>query len=213
MMRKLLQAWDDAQSLQEHARLDQLLSRRSFLTRSLKTVGTLALLPAMGLLPACEEKRAVSQHNLLNDEPWLTFATVQQHLFPADGNGPSASDLHASLYLKFVLDATDTDPEERDFIYKGIEWLNALAQQQHQALFVRCSTEQQNDLIRTISQSRSGERWISFLLTYLIEALLSDPVYGGNPDAIGWQWLQHQAGFPRPSTEKTYPHLLDKRHD
>jgi gluconate 2-dehydrogenase gamma chain len=38
------------------------------------------------------------------------------------------------------------------------------------------------------------------LLDYIMEALLTDPVYGGNPNSIGWQWLKHQPGFPRPTT-------------
>jgi len=47
------------------------------------------------------------------------------------------------------------------------------------------------------------------LLTYLLEALLADPVYAGNPNGIGWKWLQHQPGFPRPTKNKKY-FKLDK---
>ena len=42
------------------------------------------------------------------------------------------------------------------------------------------------------------------VMYYLAEALMLDPVYGGNPDMIGWKWLEHQAGFPRPVAGKTY---------
>jgi len=42
------------------------------------------------------------------------------------------------------------------------------------------------------------------LLTYILEALLTDPVYGGNPNGIGWTWLQHQPGFPTPTEDKKY---------
>ena len=31
-----------------------------------------------------------------------------------------------------------------------------------------------------------------------------DPVYGGNPEMIGWKWLEHQPGFPAPIEGKTY---------
>lgn len=212
-MHKTLHNWDNSLSDAQHAHLDRLLSRREFLSRSLKTVGAVALLPVAAALPACQQERAASQQSLLTTEPWATFAAVQQHLFPDDGNGPDAAGVNAALYLKFVLAAKDTDPEERDFILNGIGWLNELAQQQQNQTFIACTTEQQDKLIHTLIQSRAGERWISYLLTYILEALLSDPIYGGNPDGIGWQWLQHQAGFPRPPADKIYQRLLDKQHD
>ena len=40
-----------------------------------------------------------------------------------------------------------------------------------------------------------------------VEALLADPVYGGNFDQTGWRWLSHQPGFPRPSADKTWYRL------
>jgi gluconate 2-dehydrogenase gamma chain len=27
-------------------------------------------------------------------------------------------------------------------------------------------------------------------------------VYGGNPDGIGWRWLGHVPGYPRPPADK-----------
>ena len=39
---------------------------------------------------------------------------------------------------------------------------------------------------------------------YIFEALLSDPVYGGNPEGIGWRWLGHRPGFPRPNQRNRY---------
>ena len=58
--------------------------------------------------------------------------------------------------------------------------------------------------MRQIEQSRAGRNWLSLLLTYVLEALLADPVYGGNPDGIGWQWLEHQPGYPRPPADKSW---------
>ncbi len=66
---------------------------------------------------------------------------------------------------------------------------------------------QREALLRRIEQSRAGGNWLSLLLTYLLEALLADPVYGGNPDAIGWRWLEHQPGFPTPPADRTWYRL------
>ena len=66
------------------------------------------------------------------------------------------------------------------------------------------STEKQNEILVKIEKSSFGESWLSLILYYLIEALLLDPVYGGNPNGIGWKWLEHQPGFPRPNLNQTY---------
>ncbi len=56
-------------------------------------------------------------------------------------------------------------------------------------------------------RTRWGRNWLSLLLYYIFEALLADPVYGCNPNGIGWKWLEHQPGFPRPPADKIYTRL------
>ena len=209
-MNKRLQAWDDSLDEDQYRRLDQSLTRRQFLVRSTRTLTAFTLSPALVSLAACSEQPAHDQQTLVQQEPWRTFAVVQQQLFPDDGNGPSAMDLNAALYLKFVLEAEDTDQDDRAFIDKGIDWLNDLAQDTLNQVFAACSYAQQTELVSEIAKSRAGERWLAFLLTYIFEALLTDPVYGGNPNGIGWQWLQHQPGFPHPPKEKIYTELLKR---
>lgn len=58
--------------------------------------------------------------------------------------------------------------------------------------------------MRGISASRAGNNWLNTLINYLYEAMLSPPSYGGNPNGIGWTWLEHQAGFPLPPAGKRY---------
>lgn len=207
-MHRLLTNWDHSLSEEQHRALDISLERRSFLSHSLKAATTVGLWPALISLQACSEDPVRDQRQLIREQPWQTFAYVQQILFPDDGNGPSAMDIHATLYLKFVLNASDTAATDRDFILNGVGWLDDLSKTRHGRLFVACDLQQREQLLKHISQSRSGERWLSTLLVYVFEALLSDPVYGGNPNGIGWQWLQHQPGFPQPPTTKTYPKLL-----
>ena len=49
------------------------------------------------------------------------------------------------------------------------------------------------------------------MVGYLFEAMLSPPSYGGNPNGIGWHWLEHQAGFPLPQAGKRYYELPGKQ--
>ncbi len=129
-----------------------------------------------------------------------TLDAVQMQLFPDDGDGPSARDLNALRYLEWALDDPDNradgDPE---FIIKGIGWLEDLAQTTFGERFSGLSRTQQQRLLTQTADSEAGSNWLSLLIYYLLEALLLDPLYGGNPNQIGWKWLGHQPGFPRPT--------------
>ncbi len=138
-----------------------------------------------------------AQHKVLD--------AVQMQLFPDDGNGPGARDLNAIAYLEWAM----TDPQNKedgdpDFIAKGIGWLDDLSEQTQGDSFIKLSDKQQEKVLKQIAKSQAGENWLSLLMFYLTEALMLDPVYGGNPEMIGWKWLEHQAGFPRPIAGKTY---------
>lgn len=209
-MKDILTKWDQSLSRAQCERIEQRISRRQFIFDSAKATAGLGMLPGLAFLAACDQQPMHQQQVLIEQSPWNSLAAVQQVLFPEDGDGPSAMDLNAVAYLKFVIDAADTDPEDRDFILKGIDWLNQLSQSEHQQDFIQLPDTQRPALIEKIAKSRSGERWLSILLLYIFEALLVDPVYGPNPNGIGWQWLGHQPGFPSPPAEKIYTELLKR---
>lgn len=135
----------------------------------------------------------------------LDLQAISMRLFPDDGDGPSANDLNFLTYLEWAMtdeqNVSDGDPE---FIAKGIGWLNQFANDDHGKDFKDLDIETQDKLLTTTAKSDAGERWMALLIYYLIEALALDPFYGGNPNQIGWNWLQHQGGFPHPVAGKTY---------
>lgn len=138
-----------------------------------------------------------------------TLAVVQMILFPDDGDGPSAKDINALSYLQWTLtDPDNHDDGDGDFIAKGIGWLDSLSEQTQGNQFINLKAEHQEKVLAQISQSSAGENWMSMLIYYLMEALLFDPVYGGNPDGIGWAWLKHQPGFPAPDEKTNYRNFL-----
>lgn len=134
---------------------------------------------------------------------------VYMRLFPDDGDGPSANDLNVLTYLEWAMtdesNIADGDPE---FIIKGLGWLNQFANDDYGKDFIELSTEVQDKLIATTAQSDAGKNWLSILTYYLIEALTLDPFYGGNTNQVGWNWLEHQGGFPQPVAGKTYRDFL-----
>lgn len=138
---------------------------------------------------------------------WQLIDAVQRHLFPSEPDAPGAEELKALDYLRFILGRDPGKAEDRDFLLKGAGWLEDMARQLTQASFLSLAEAEREQVLRRIETSRAGSNWLSTLLSYLIEALLADPAYGGNPDGVGWRWLAHVPGFPLPPAGKRYMEL------
>ncbi len=179
------------------------ISRREFISQAglLATLGS--MFPAR-ILAEMRNSDSALLPSWIQDEPWQTISNVQEHLFPATDDAPGASDFHAVVYLRNTIETEHADNEDRDFIVKGAAWLNDLAKTELGDVFNKLDEKNREIILRKIEGSRDGRRWLSLLLTYLIEALLADPVYGGNPKGVGWKWLQHQPGFPQPPSDKSW---------
>jgi len=144
---------------------------------------------------------------IVQADPWLTIDAVLDHLLPESSNGPSAKELRVLTYLYNVVYLQPTEQNEIDFIFKGVGWLNGFTKKQLDKNFVALTKTEKETMLRGISRSPAGENWLNNLLGYIFEAMLSPPAYGGNPEGIGWQWLEHQAGFPLPKTGQRYYEL------
>jgi gluconate 2-dehydrogenase gamma chain len=142
--------------------------------------------------------------SLTQKQRWKLIKRVQAQLFPSEPGAPGAREINALAYLKWVVDDNNLDPQEREFILRGTEWLEALTWETHDQGFIQLSADRQAAMLERIARSEAGENWLATLLLYIFEALLSDPIYGGNPDGIGWRWLRHQPGFPRPDAYNRY---------
>ena len=188
------------------------LSRREFITRTTLLASLALSYPAAALAELRISKGKQATADGLNNSDWQTLAAVQEVLFPAGENIPGADDIGATVYLHKTIENPNADGADKDFIFRGIGWLNELTQEHHKKTFVQLSTVQQDEVIQLIVKSRAGRNWVSTLLTYTLEALLADPVYGGNKNQAGWKWLQHQAGYPTPPADKTWDQLLQRRY-
>ena len=132
------------------------------------------------------------------EQRWAIIGEVQRHMLPTEPTAPGATEINALPYLRRAMAAPDHDPTERQFILDGAGWLDAIARQHYTQSFQAIGTDTRERVMRRVAASQAGDNWLSTLLLYLLEALLTDPVYGGNPGGIGWQWLHHKPGLPRP---------------
>ena len=96
------------------------------------------------------------------------------------------------------------EPQDRDFFKVGLNRLQQLVLAQGGQRFSSLPDLQKESVLRKLEQDPQGNTWITELLHYIFEALLTDPVYGGNPNGIGWKWLGHYPGFRRPTADKRY---------
>ncbi len=201
LTKRALRQWDSSvpEGLQERIEIKQ--SRRNFL----KTAG---IIPAALILSACDNtsssKGSSYKTNILLQAPWNTFSAVQNHLFPKDNESPGADDINATSYLRSVLALPGTDEEDKKFIRDGVGWINDISQKMFNKDFYLLNNQYKEDVLQRIASSSAGESWLSLLLLYIFEALIVDPVYGGNTNKVGWQWLEHIPGFPMPPENKRY---------
>lgn len=187
---------------------DSGLSRREFLQGS----GLAVLIVSAGIQkPSLAEEVSGVDSDNSNDTlkftagQRVTLSAVQQQLFPDDGDGPSARDLQAMSYLEWAVNDPDNRADgDYDFMVRGLGQLDEGSLKSTKKVFVELSGEQQHTLLTQFSETQFGENLMSLLVYYLIEALLLDPVYGGNPEGIGWKWLEHQPGFPQPDAEHRF---------
>jgi len=173
------------------------LSRRHMMKGTLKSAGGAAVVAALPTSAWSAELLSLSDK--LSSDPWLTLDSVLNHLLPSSKSGPGSKEIQATTYLFNVVHLQPTEQDEIEFIYKGVGWLNGYSKSQLNKDFVELTTQEKEILLRGISQSRAGENWLNTLLGYILEATLTPPIYGGNPNQIGWQWLEHQGGFPLPN--------------
>lgn len=131
---------------------------------------------------------------------WQTLAAMQEHLLPGGGERPSAASVNATAYLYMTMNHKSFDFEVRDFILLGTQWVDQEARSLYGLPFYRLEHDACEHICKILlNEYGRGEAWLSTVISYTLEALLGDPVYGCNTGGKGWKWLEHIPGEPRPS--------------
>jgi hypothetical protein len=124
----------------------------------------------------------------------IVLDEVLNVIFPKTKNMPSAKEFKAIEYLVKNISHKTFDDEDKTLITDGTkDFINSFPK------FLSLTQEDKKKLIfEIIKDSQYAKSWISKLTYYGIEAMFSDPIYGGNFNQIAWKSVNHFAGIPRP---------------
>ncbi len=178
------------------------INRRSFLLATGVFAGSITF----GSLLSYYYKSSRKSHHFNKSQDKI-LQEVQEHLFPKSDDSPGANEINSVPYLYFVLTDPDIDEDNKNLLINGVSWLEDECQSNFSKSFINLSSEEKDKIFHIIEKSNWGYRWLSLNLIYIFEALLADPIYGGNPNEIGWKWLEHTPGLPRPTSDKMYGKL------
>jgi gluconate 2-dehydrogenase gamma chain len=174
-----------------------LWSRRLFF----KKLAMAGVAVQLGFIESC---MASGQFDPLSKKQFELLTRVQSILFPAGEPGPGAADFQAEKYVLWMLNDQRMDPEENEYLIQGLDKLEEESLEQHKTSFLALSAEEQVSFMDHLLTTDWGESWLSVNLTYIFEAMISDPIYGFNAEEQGWAWLKHVPGLPRPDMSTMY---------
>jgi len=137
----------------------------------------------------------------LSSKQWEILFAVQNHLLPSEPGKPGAQDVNTLSYFRSIITDPDYDQGDRNFVKTGLIELEGISIKLMKTTFIDLSATQREQALRAFEKEPNGYPWITTQLNYILEALLTDPLYGGNPNGIGWKWLEHTPGFPRPNKQ------------
>ena len=128
----------------------------------------------------------------------LVLDEVLNIIFPKTSTMPSAKEFKALEYLIKNISHKTFDNEDKTLILDGTkDFIGSFPE------FLTSNEKQKEELIfEIIKNSAYAKSWVSKITYYGIEAMFSDPIYGGNFNQIAWQSINHAVGIPQPL--KTY---------
>ena len=144
---------------------------------------------------------------VLNPHEARTAAAIFERFFPADENGPGATEIGALTYVDRALAGAYRD--ELETYRLGLAALDRVARRRYGAPLAECDPEQQDALVAGLERGElPGFRvppqrdFFEMLRNHVREGLFADPAYGGNRDKLGWKFLGHPGVWLEHSAEE-----------
>ena len=123
----------------------------------------------------------------------LVLDEVLNIIFPKTSTMPSAKEFKALEYLIKNISHKTFDNEDKTLILDGTkDFIGSFPE------FLTLNNNEKKELVYSIVNDNDyANTWLSKLVYFGIEAMLSDPIYGGNTNEIGWKSIDHKIGYPK----------------
>ncbi len=132
-----------------------------------------------------------------NESELEVLKVIFDHIFPTTKKYNGAKKFGAFEYLIINSKHKSFDKSDMRFILDGMKEVLKL-----DANFIKSSKMKKEKTLRKFEQTRFGENVLSTLMYYGFEAMLSDPIYGGNKNMSGWKNIKHTP--PTPMARRKY---------
>jgi gluconate 2-dehydrogenase gamma chain len=129
---------------------------------------------------------------------WRTLEAASLRILPSEEGSPGAREVNGIGYLDAVLQEPEILPDTVTRVRAGAARLDAHAKGLGASSFADLDADAMDAGIRLFEATWDDQRWLRTMISFLLEALLGDPVHGGNPGEIGWTWAQMKPVEPRP---------------
>lgn len=153
------------------------------------------------------EEPVLDGKGILSEDEMKSLYIIQNILVPNDGNGPSAGMVNAHDYFIWMLNDDKLIASEKEYFITKLQDLINLSKEKFGNSINTLSKKDQELFISNNIESGWTQTFLSRMITVIFEAMLLDPIYGGNPDEIGWDWLEHIGGSPRATAQTKYPEI------
>ena len=183
--------------MQEDSREKRGLSRRKFLKAGVLS----SLVPFL-----VGKSRGFAQTHKHSESGALMFFSPYQaavveaaaaRIIPGNENDPGAREAGVVDYIDRALAGVYAD--HQGVYRRGISAMDSYAGRKFRKSFIELTEVQQDQVLQDMEEGKATEfthpsalEFFNLLLQHTIEGMFSDPVYGGNRDAVGWKLI----GFP-----------------
>ena len=127
-----------------------------------------------------------------------TLKVMQKDLLFGADKMPTYEQINPNKYLTLIFNHSRIDAEQKKYLRNGATWLNEEAMEMYEKSYPSLDADKRQRVLISFSSHSWGESYIHKILTYMMEAMLGDPLYGGNKNGSGWKFLNHQGGQPSP---------------
>lgn len=139
------------------------------------------------------QKEILIAKNISKDNAHV-LEEIYEILFPKTLNMPSAKEFNTLRFLFNTINHKTFLDYDKNLIINGTNsFIKSFPN------FLNLNKNEKKELLYSIVNDNDyANTWLSKLVYFGIEAMLADPVYGGNTDEIGWKSINHKIGYPQP---------------